>query len=363
MLKKSSVMYPKRFTTGDTEMFKRKLLCAACLSAGLGFGAASASALPYLQPNSGNPLADNYVQLLEDGFYEVLIRKEEDGYSLVAVTPNTVIQVGDLFAGVQRIQATELASPEGGPFPDPISLQGGDTFTYIFLIETATSVEGTPGFGDGANDVQTFKPADSADWEAIFGAGGLLDISSEFDITDLDQDSTNNPPKTQVNADTMAMLFWGVDYPLSTSTGTLPVSASSFVAGGELQYEFGCDADRSGLCTGDQFWRTSGSDSAYPFFSASTSPQVKIALDITQQWAGPNLEKHIYRQTLGDIAFTGPTHLQGQGSVAGTAQGTNWGVFGDIDTYIRPVPAPTPLALIALGLLGLGASQRRKKSA
>ena len=49
-------------------MLKKKLISVACLSAGLGLGAASASALPYLQPNDGNPFDDNYVQLLEDGW-------------------------------------------------------------------------------------------------------------------------------------------------------------------------------------------------------------------------------------------------------------------------------------------------------
>lgn len=347
-------------------MMKSKFLAAAGLvsALGLGLGANAAFALPYLSP-TGNLLTttplvtveDNYVQLLEDEFYEVLIR---DG-SVLAITPDTVIQTGDLFAGVQRIQNTELAAPEGGPGPgEPINLQGDTaTFTSIFLLEALTVTIGTAGVADSAQDILTFGFAGVSAWETIYGSGGLLDISSAFNISDLDSSTAGNQ---QVSTGTLAMLFYGVKFSDSTSTGTLSDSATSFVNGGTLQYEFGFTGT-DGAAQGPEFWKTQDTNAANPYYSATYKPDTTLALNITKQWEGPDLEKHYYRQSQGDLNFTGPTHIQGVGEVSGTASGTSWGVRGDLDEYIRPIPEPTSITLLSLGLLGIGLGGRRMKKA
>jgi hypothetical protein len=327
---------------------KIKLLAAASLAVTAGLGTNSASALPYLYPGTDAP-PTNYVQLLEDQFFEVLIRNG----AVLTPDANTVIQAGDLFAGVQRIQATELAAPEGGPPPEPYNLQSGPTFTSIFLIEATSVTEGTAGYGDGATDTLLFGKTSTAMWNTIYGAGGLLDISSVFDITDL-----SSAAGTQsVNPDTTILLFYGQPYGNATSLGTLPSSTSSYVGIGDLQYEFGFTGDAN------EFWQTKGADAAYPFYVASNNPPTKFAQNITQQWDGPDLEQHIYRQLVGDSNFTGPSHYQGDGAPSALAAGTSWGIVGDLDTYMRPVPEPTSTALLSLGLLGLAWGKRRMNKA
>jgi hypothetical protein len=329
---------------------KIKLLAVASLAVTAGFGTNSAFALPYLSPEPVSAAPNNYVQLLEDEFFEVLIR---NGQVLSGIDATTKIQAGDLFAGVQRIQATELASPEGGPSPEPYSLQSGPTFTSIFLLETTNVDAGANVTPDGSVDTLLFGAAGTAAWESIYGAGGLLDISSVFDITDL-----SSAAGTQaLNGDTTILLFYGQPYGNASSTGTLPISTSSYVGIGDLQYEFGFTGDAN------EFWETKGIDAAFPVTSGTNTPPVKFAQNVTQQWDGPDLEQHIYRQLIGDTRFTGSSHYQGVGSVSGLSAGTAWPIRGDLDTYFRPVPEPTSTALLSLGLLGLAWGKRRMNKA
>lgn len=342
-------------------MNNRLRTVALALTGIIGLGTGVAHAAPYLTP-TGGPGDNNYVQLLEDGAYEVLLNPSPN-FDVKPIDQGTIIQVGDYFAGVQRVQATELAAPEGGPPPEPISLQGNtETFTSIFLLEGIAMV-GDGIFGNNSADAQYYGPAGTEAWETVFGAAGVLDISDSFSITNLDGSGA------RVNPGTMAMLFNGAIYSSTDSTGPLPSSASTFVDNAALQYEFGFNgalgSDPTAPTSLGEFWQTTGLDSEFPFYTSTSTPNVKLALNMTRQWAGPDLEAHIYRQTLGDINFVAPTQLQGEGSVAGVAAGTNWGVFADLDLYIRPesVPAPSPLTLLALGLVGLGIARRWMASA
>jgi hypothetical protein len=344
---------------------KIKLLAAASLAVTAGFGANSAFALPYLYPGPVNPVdpVNNYVQLLEDEFFEVLLRRNETSGDLEVLGPidnTTQIKTGDLFAGVQRIQGTELAAPEGGPAPEPIDLSNGPTFTSIFLIETAKVVDGGAPGADNSTDSLWFKQAGTAAWTEVYGASGLLDISSVFDITDL-----SSAAGTQaVNADTTILLFYGQPFGDADSTGTLPVSASSYVGIGDLQYEFGFTlpwvepANANG-----EFWLTRGTDASFPATTGTNNPLVKFAQNVTQQWDGPDLESHMYRQLLTDGDFKAPTQYQAVGNVSGLSPLTAWPIRGDLDTYLRPVPEPTSTALLSLGLLGLAWGKRRMNKA
>jgi hypothetical protein len=334
-------------------MIDKKLLSAACLSAALSFGAGSVFAAPYLS-TPGGPGELDYVQELEDEDYEVLIRPNATGggYSILDITPTTQIQVGDLFAGVLKIQQTQTQSPSN----QNTSLQGdAETFTGIFLIEATdvTALSGDLALRDNGTDTQDFGAVGQSVWNAIYGSGGLIDISSAFDVSDLDGGGTG------ISSGTMAMLFNGVVFDDATEIGTLSASATSFVDGGTLQYEFGITGEQGAT----EFWSTRGEDSALPFYAATTSPQFKFSLNVTEQWAGPDLLEHNYRGLVaGDLTFGGPAQLQAQGTVSQLAAGTAWGVKTDTDLWIK-VPVPAPLALLGLGMLGLGVANRRKKAA
>jgi hypothetical protein len=314
-------------------------MCAAL------FGAGGAVAQPYFL-NQG-------VQEFEDNDYEALFRYDNGVLTAPAIDSSSFIQVGDIFAGVLKIQATQVAETTTSPAGPTTDLQNTNTFTAIFAIET-TSVS-CIGAGcsvavrDNFTDVLAFKPASQTTWNEVFGPGGLADVSSEVDVSSL--------------ADgTAIMWFDNVDY-VSADEGlaNLSLSATSFVKDGILQYEFGFTGggDTPGP---DEFWSTRGEDAALPFFTGATTPSNRIALNITQRWAGPALEPHNWRLDVrGDSLFTGPTEFQGFGSVTGiSGVGTPWPVVTDTDAYMSSIPEPASIALMSLGLVGLGFASRKK---
>lgn len=334
-------------------MLMQRLLSTVALLIAVAFGATSAYAF-YLFP-TGEAGEENYVQFLEDDFWEVLLRPDgQGGYTQIVVDPSdptgTKIQGGDLFAGVQVVQKTELAPPEGGP--EEFNLQTGPTFTGIFLLETLSVTEGQAGLGDGLVDLITFDAVDRLVWEDLFGAGGLIDISSVFNINDLDGMGA------ELTEGTTILSFLGQDFrDVDATTGDLSTAVSSFVGTGTLQYEFGFTGAPG------EFWTARGPDAAFPAVAATDAVSVRLAQNVTRQWAGPDLEAHIYRQTLGDQNFTAASQLQGVGDVKSVAQFTPFSVSGDLDLWIRPVPEPASFALMGLGLLGLAWVMRRRNVA
>jgi hypothetical protein len=327
-------------------------LVAVGLAAAFGLPGA-AFAAPYLTPNPNNCPANNCVQLLEDNDWEVLLRPNtsglNNGYDVLAVTQTTVIQPGDVFAGLLQIQQTELVAPLGGG--DVENLQGSNpTFTALFLVraDTVTCTGGSCGVIDGSTDTLTFNQAGTAAWKNIFGSGGLLNVTGA---------GYTDPDNGLVNADTMAVLFYGDAFNTQDPTlASLSASASTFIDGGTMQHEFGFVPGAAG-----QFWRTNGTDAALPIFSGTSKPNNDISINITRAGAGPALDYHNYRGLVaGDALYTAPVQLQGNGQVTGVAAGTSWGVTTDTDLFIRPIPEPGTMLLVGLSLVGLGIASRRR---
>ena len=334
-------------------MLLRKLLGALFLCSILVFGASAAFAAPFLPPE---------VQELEDQDFESLLNP--DG-SIKDVLANPIIEVGDLFAGVIKIQKTSNVT---GPGPNPeIDLQtSDDTFTAIFLIKTATvDSSGDVNTPDNSFDELTFTSATAADWSAVFGAGGTIDLTpAGFDVTDLDGLGTG------VATGTMAMMFDGVAYADAEEEfdpGTIDNvadSAQTFVDGARLLYEFGLTG------AAGEFWETAGIDAAISTL-AMTSPRPDniISLNITQQWAGPDLDPHNFLGDAGDLNFTDAVQLQGDGSFQALPQIGNppvpnspWGLGTDTNFYIKPdiIPEPGTMLLLGFGLISLAGVTRRK---
>ncbi|NOQ16903.1 MAG: PEP-CTERM sorting domain-containing protein [Methyloprofundus sp.] len=320
----------------------------ACFGLAFGFCANIAYAAPYIPGG---------VQLLEDQDAEILM---DSTGAIIDIDGSTNIAAGNLFAGVFTIQLTKGILPLT---PD-VNLQGHtETFTAIFLISTTsvTSTGGSAGAIDGSNDTLLFDAATQAQWDAVYGAGGTIDISSAFDVSDI------NGSGSGVATGTMAMLFNGVFFDEADADGLVPAtqtltgSATSFVDGGTLQYEFGIIDD--GLTpVSDQFWSTIGTDAAFPALTGTNNPTNRFALNITERWAGPRLELINFLGTSGfDGHYTGDTHIQAKGDFAGVlGPDSPWGLGTDTDLYIY-VPEPTNLALIAIGLISAGLSRRFKK--
>lgn len=324
-------------------MLIKRALMTFSLAAGLMAMAGASWAAPYLRGG---------VQELEDQDAEVLIRPDgQGGYNFVDTTnPAEWIQPGDLFAGVIKIQKTSNPDVPGSD----VDLQGqNETFTAIFLIEnrTCTSSGGSCAVIDGFNDTLTFGSVAPATWVSIFGAGGVIDISSAIDFTDLDGGGTG------LTAGTAALLFNGIKFDDAfDDTGTLASSMASFVAGGTLQHEFGF----TGLGAASEFWTTRGEDAAIPFLGLTNNPTNRFSLNVTAQWAGAALDPHNYLGSTGDFNFSTMAQLQGKGDFQSLGANSPWPVGTDTNLYIKPLPEPGSIALMALGLLGLGFASRRR---
>lgn len=314
-------------------MFRKKTLWISFLCALLLLWTSAPFAAPFLPGE---------VQLLEDEDAEVLL---DTAGNEITVAIDTQIAVGNLFAGILKIQATQNV-PSGD---NDIDLQGTpDTFTSIFLIETESIIDA------GIDEIQ-FGPATQAQWNSVFGLGGLLDISSYFDVSDLDGMGTG------LSTGTMSLFFDGVNFfDADPSLPTYSASTLSHVDGGNLLYEFGFTG-AGGVALADEFWFTRGEDALFPALIGSTNPTNRIAINVTQYWGGPPLlpHNHLGTSVPFDSFFTGPTQLQGKGDFAGTATGP-WGIITDTDLYINAVPEPSTLLLLGVGLLGLTGLGRKK---
>lgn len=198
------------------------------------------------------PYLPDRIQKLEDDDVESIFQWNSTNNTASAVTnPNRQIQNGDLFAGVFRIQKTFNVGPSGPEY----NLQGSaETFTALFLIQATnvTSTNGNSGVIDGSTDTLTFGAASQTQWNTIFGAGGLVDISSVFSVSNI------NGSGSGLSTGTMALFFNGVEFDDTVQTGSLGSSASSFINGGTLEYEFGFKGDAG------EFWTTKGTDAAIP---------------------------------------------------------------------------------------------------
>jgi hypothetical protein len=332
------------------ENMMQKRFGTAALTAALGLGAAHVSAAPFLTAG---------IQELEDQDFESLYQLI-DGVAVPGeITESTVLQAGDIFAGVLKIQQTRIAATPTDPPGPAIDLQGPDTFTAIFAIEaeTVTAITGDVNVRDSGTDELTFKPTPQSTWDAVFGAGGPIDITTEFDVGDLDGLGTD------LADGTMVLLFDQVDFfGADEGLADTSLSGTSFVEDGRLLYEFGFTG-AGGAALADEFWVTRGEDAALPFYVGATTPSNRIALNVTEKWAGPKLEAHNWRLTVaGDPTFTGDTQFQGFGNVTGLGGGIPWAITTDTDIYIKALPEPASLALMAAGIVGIGFASKRRRS-
>ncbi len=272
-------------------------------------------------------LIDGVINRLEDDDFESIIVGDGDG----------TIDAGDLIAGVFKVQQI-IDEPAQST---SVNLQGADdTFTGFFLLETIVGDDGAPN----TNEVLEFGAPSQADWDAVFGDGGIIDLGL-------------GPGGLTPDPDTVVFVYEGVNFNDATNSGTLQDAAQSFINGGTLLWEFGLDGAGT-------FWTTSGEDPGVIALALTNSLTNRLSLNVTQEHAGSGiaLDPHNFFGTIGgDLNFTTPTQLQGKGGFVST--GSPFDLVTDTDFVINPriVPEPSTVAIWSLlGLVFAGGAWRRR---
>jgi hypothetical protein len=279
------------------------------------------------------------VNELEDDDFEIVIDNNQNG----------VFDVGDLTLGVITIQAFN-APP--GVFPSTYNPGATDaTITGLFLTEVKAVVTQS---GD--------SPFDSVDHTIIYqGAVGVTGWSALTGLTLPDP----------VDADTMFIAWDDVTSGALTTTGSLQASIDSFVGTNKV-YEFGfADADDDGKGDAGEFWLAHGDAGIDVIGVSLTSIKNIMNLDLLGTFdSAPDLLEHAF--LAGDaalqavaldsgVSFASAQQLQSQGSISGLSGGV-WSFKTDTNSYVKPIPEPSSIVLMGIGIAGVGAMGYRRRS-
>lgn len=289
---------------------------AVLLLVGFGVQAHAASAISLLDPYEVNYLEDDDY---EGGFFA-------DGVNLA---------VGDVLFGMIVIDpwVQSQTGPNAGPAGRRFVATNEATFTGVFVLEV------TARTGTGPYEY-TFGPTSAANWVAATdpdGAGAAVGFSP-------------------TDSETIIMVYDDDGHPVYIDPTATPVGAALATASdGTLLWELGFDtANRS-----DLFWTATAQSTVVADIGAiSDYLSFRAALDVTFEGAGPLLLPHNY---LSAGPFTGIfSDIQITGRNTGTALGA-FPVGTDAEIYMVPTPEPASLALLGLGLLGLGGVVYRRR--
>ena len=266
------------------------------------FTALPASALPTSAINNGR-------MVLEDDSGEFVLRRNNDN-GFDAVTGR--LEVGDLFGGV-----LDFTSVNGTPVGDY------DTeLTGIFLAEL-TNINAN---GNTTRDGVTYQRGDFT-----FGqASNLMDAVFGID---------------PVDAGTFAHLYEDDAQNLNLfSSNVGPTSQADAIAK---------------ATDGDLFMQLGfGPDTTFQGFDAPLNLSIFSQVDAGTRVGDFNIDDALITAYNGPGTLTSNT-TDGNGSLFGVVNDNVFPVEDDLELTVQVVPAPSPLALLGVGLLGLGLASRR----
>ena len=298
-----------------------KKILSTCVAGVLALGASAASATTYLDGYFNLAAPFNYI---EDDSGEVLFRSDGNG-GYDAVTTGAIM-VGDILAGVLDFPGIDAATNVE---------TGGDELSALFLVRVtsvadAGTADANPNtFSYPAVDL-TFGAAGTSVWTSVFGADFLGAAAANLGLVG--------------STDAAIALFFEDDKNnVSLSTQTFAQAVAATVDGIEVGI--------LGLVSpGDNASATDAPRDVDTFGNAAGGGGVSIIGNFG--YVGTFLEG-IHTFPLSENGMLG----------SGTNLVTSYPGFPIQDdtqgTFVERVPVPAPLALMALGLLGLAGATRK----